>query len=84
MQEPNQKPNQEPAEFRPEKKYTVIITATEAEVIKRYRELAGFDQMIVTKRGGRLMRIEATASFMYAPQLGEQAALEIKGIEVIE
>ena len=78
-----QSQNQPPASLRPEKKYNVTVSATEAYIIKRYRELAEFDEMIITKRGGRLLRIVATSSFMYAPLLGEQAAIEINSKEVI-
>jgi hypothetical protein len=80
----HQLPNQPAADLKSEKRFKIEVTASEAAIIKHYRTLKEFDEVMVLKRGGRLLMLKPTYNIMYAPQLGEQAALELKGEEVIE
>lgn len=75
--------NQSPAPSRPEKLYTKVITASEAYILKAFRDLGPFGQIVVIKQGGRLFRVESTENLIITPLMSENAALELKDSQAI-
>jgi hypothetical protein len=74
---PDSKPNQF-VPFKPEKRCTVIVTYSEAYVIRELRKFQ-FGEFIIYKQANKIIRVEPKKSEIVTEALADEAALELSG-----